>query len=285
MIIFCSSPKNTLSPPHTPINNLPLDGRAIDFNLYRSHTLPHHNEKRRLVNHLYNHSEVIRSETLFFFLFIQKLRKLFFSGRETLFDLHPPVGMMSLDVQGSLKILFSFFCNKYFFTQLRLRMRNKTLLIRRHLIHYWHLSNQTTFHKTTFFPQRRWRQKNWAWKICFLLLAFGSVKGSKIREYIFVFVPKTAERRRRQTIFPCLAELPRENCWWNIVRHGNVDAENCSEKSFQREHFPALLRCFRERRTWSDSLRENHERTVDRRTHSPRLDCSLGADFFLCRSV
>lgn len=149
--------------------------------------------------------------------------------------------MMSLDVQGSLKILFSFFCNKYFFTQLRLRMRNKTLLIRRHLIHYWHLSNQTTFHKTTFFPQRRWRQKNWAWKICFLLLAFGSVKGSKIGEYIFVFVPKTAERRRRQTIFPCLTELPRENCWWNIVRHGNVDAENCSEKVFPARAFSSIV--------------------------------------------
>lgn len=46
--------------------------------------------------------------------------------------------------------IFYSFCLSDLFSQHELRMRNKTLLIRRHLIHYWHLSNQTTFHKTLF---------------------------------------------------------------------------------------------------------------------------------------
>lgn len=59
---------------------------------------------------------------------------------------------------------FFFFLSPLFWWPEKItRMRNKTLLIRRHLIHYWHLSNQTTFHKTIFFgrfPRARGRKES-----------------------------------------------------------------------------------------------------------------------------
>lgn len=71
-------------------------------------------------------------------------------------------------------------------------MRNKTLLIRRHLIHYWHLSNQTTFHKTTFFSH-------------------SDDEDRKIEHGKYAF-------------------LLRFCAGFGSFQAGNVDAENCSEK-------------------------------------------------------
>lgn len=93
-------------------------------------------------------------------------------------------------------------------------MRNKTLLIRRHLIHYWHLSNQTTFHKTLFS-----HSDDEDWKI----------EHGK-------YAPCLGKLSQSTEIFPCLRHRPKHlpaRADFNNVVTGSgrleVASENCCE--------------------------------------------------------
>lgn len=141
-------------------------------------------------------------------------------------------------------------------------MRNKTLLIRRHLIHYWHLSNQTTFHKTLFShsDDEDWKIEHGKYARC-----YGKLSQSK-------------------DDFPCLRHrpkhLPARAAFNNVVTGLEGIAGKCSEIVPKIASFPRFPR---ERREKAHSAghgrsylpRERRARTVDRRTHSPLMCASL----------
>ena len=140
-------------------------------------------------------------------------------------------------------------------------MRNKTLLIRRHLIHYWHLSNQTTFHKTLFSHSDDEDRKIRAWKICFVVGKFSP----RSRSRAFKHQPTTTFQQEQilqhivVTACKCL-EFYAENC--SESREGNLF--RISTKRF----FPTQIFKLSERRTWNKP-QSTREKFVDRRTHSP----------------
>lgn len=140
-------------------------------------------------------------------------------------------------------------------------MRNKTLLIRRHLIHYWHLSNQTTFHKTLFSHSDDEDRKieHGKYASCLLtgiLSRFGGVRG------------------KRKTIFPCLSlkvfqSKSKRNLFSTSEWRESLEmyAENCSELRISRKNLPTPFQSAGSKSFLFRFTIEN----VDRRTHSPRL--------------
>lgn len=139
-------------------------------------------------------------------------------------------------------------------------MRNKTLLIRRHLIHYWHLSNQTTFHKTLFShsDDEDWKIEHGKYAPCFGKLS-QSTEG-----------------------FPCLCRrpkhLPARADSNNVVTGLEGAAGICCEIVPKIFRFPREQReaphGAGHRRTCLLRERERAARAVDRRTHSPLMCAS-----------
>lgn len=117
-------------------------------------------------------------------------------------------------------------------------MRNKTLLIRRHLIHYWHLSNQTTFHKTLFSHSDDEDRKIERGKYASWLLV-----GIQSRYF------QWRERSKKKNNFPMLITnkfsngIRRETflIYW-MKRNLKFNAKNCSELRVFQGKLPNLSR-------------------------------------------
>lgn len=136
-------------------------------------------------------------------------------------------------------------------------MRSKTLLFRRHLIHYWHLSNQTTFHKTLF-PTATMKTEKLSMEN--MLPASGSFLNPRKCSHACEKGQNTFQREPLSTMLWLVAESWKAplkiaaKLFRKLVTFHEREGKRCMAQDMD-EYLP-------------------RERIVDRRTHSPLMCAS-----------